>query len=443
MVAHLSPQFLLFRLAAQNMGRRRLRALLLGLAVMLAVGVAFASFIGGWALRGGVVTSFSRMGADIVVVPRGTLVNITSTLLTVQPTDQELDAELAERLRALPDVALVAPQRIVRAQADGRTINLIAFDPASDFTVQPWLPASQNLALTTGGVLVGERVTDSNPGDVLTICGQPLRVEARLGRTGVGPFDESYFVSFATLNGLIAAWQQICHAAGIPISSAPAGPTPAVDAKTAIAAHRHNLLTGPAACLPELAPDRISAILLQLAPAASAQQVMFAIGQIPGIKLVTGNAVFTATRQALGSLFGSIFVFALLLLLGLLILISLLFSAIVQERYRELSLLRAMGARPNQIMSVILTEAAAITLLGGLFGLGFGASLVFVFARTLGFYFETIGVPFAWPPIWMTVLAAAVAVVCSALLGIVGAFVPAWRARRLEPYMFIKAEATP
>ena len=118
MVAHLSPQFLLFRLAAQNMGRRRLRALLLGLAVMLAVGVAFASFIGGWALRGGVVTSFSRMGADIVVVPRGTLVNITSTLLTVQPTDQELDAELAERLRGLPDVALVAPQRIVRARGE-------------------------------------------------------------------------------------------------------------------------------------------------------------------------------------------------------------------------------------------------------------------------------------------------------------------------------------
>ena len=118
MVAHLSPQFLLFRLAAQNLGRRRLRALLLGLAVMLAVGVALASFVGGWALRGGVVTSFSRMGADIVVVPRGTLVNITSTLLTVQPTDQELDAELAERLRGLPDVAVVAPQRIVRARGE-------------------------------------------------------------------------------------------------------------------------------------------------------------------------------------------------------------------------------------------------------------------------------------------------------------------------------------
>ena len=218
-----SPQFLLFRLAAQNIGRRRLRALLLGLAVMLAVGVAFASFTGGWALRGGVVTSFSRMGADIVVVPIGTLVNITSTLLTVQPTDQELDIDLADRLRAIPNVGLVAPQRIVRAQVDGRTINLIAFDPTSDFTVQPWLPPSQRLALTTGGALVGERVTGSKPGDSLTICGQPLRVEARLGRTGVGPFDESYFVSFATLDGLIDAWQRICHGLGIPISSALTG----------------------------------------------------------------------------------------------------------------------------------------------------------------------------------------------------------------------------
>jgi hypothetical protein len=95
-------RFLLFRLAAQNIGRRRLRALFLGIAVMLAVGVGFASFTAGWALRGGISTTFSRMGADLVVVPFGTLVNITSTLLTVQPTEQELDAGLADRLRAIP-----------------------------------------------------------------------------------------------------------------------------------------------------------------------------------------------------------------------------------------------------------------------------------------------------------------------------------------------------
>ena len=434
-------RFLLFRLAAQNIGRRRLRALFLGIAVMLAVGVGFASFTAGWALRGGIATTFSRMGADLVVVPFGTLVNITSTLLTVQPTEQELDAGLADRLRAIPGVGRVAPQRIVRAQANGRIINLIAFDPAVDFTVQSWLSPSQRVGLSVETALVGDRVSDSSPGDVLTICGRPLTVQARLGRTGVGPFDESYFVSFATLDGLIAAWREICHAAGIPIASTPAAPAQAVDAAAVVSEHRHNILTGPASCLPDLANDRVSAFLLQLAPEASSAQVTFAVGQIPGIKLVTGNAVFTSTRQALGSLLGGLAVFAALLLLGQLILTSLLFSAIVQERYRELGLLRAMGARPDQIMRIILTEAAAVTVLGGVLGLGFGTFLVVLFARTLGFYFASIGIPFAWPPSWMTGLAAAVALLFSVVLGIAGAFVPAWRARRLEPYVLIQQEA--
>ena len=85
-------RWLLTRIAAQNVGRRRLRAILLGLAVMLGVGIGFAGFVAGWALRDGIAASFARMGADLVVVPRSTLVNITSSLLTVQPTDQTIVA---------------------------------------------------------------------------------------------------------------------------------------------------------------------------------------------------------------------------------------------------------------------------------------------------------------------------------------------------------------
>jgi putative ABC transport system permease protein len=84
----------MLRVAAQNIVRHPLRAGLLGLSVTLAVGVGFAGFVGGWALRDGVATSFSRMGADILVVPAGALVNLTSTLLTVQPTESELDSAL-------------------------------------------------------------------------------------------------------------------------------------------------------------------------------------------------------------------------------------------------------------------------------------------------------------------------------------------------------------
>ena len=136
-------RWLLIRLAAQNVGRRPLRAILLGVAVMLGVGIGFASFVAGWALREGIATSFSRMGADLVVVPRATLVNITASLLTVQPTDETLPADLAQRIAAIPGIARVAPQRIVPALVEGRNVNLIAFDPAHDFSVLTWLEHRQ------------------------------------------------------------------------------------------------------------------------------------------------------------------------------------------------------------------------------------------------------------------------------------------------------------
>jgi putative ABC transport system permease protein len=95
-------RWLLIRLAAQNVGRHRWRAIFLGLAVMLGVGIGFAGFVAGSALRQGISTSFSRMGADLLVVPRATLINITASLLTVQPTDETLPADLANRIAAIP-----------------------------------------------------------------------------------------------------------------------------------------------------------------------------------------------------------------------------------------------------------------------------------------------------------------------------------------------------
>ena len=129
-------RFLLVRLGAQNVGRRLLRSLLLGLAVMIAVGVVFSGFVTGWSLREGILTTFSRMGADLIVVPHGALVNITSTLLTIQPTDLDLDVALGDKLRAVPGVAKVAAQHLIRASVEGRAINLIAYDQATDFTVE-------------------------------------------------------------------------------------------------------------------------------------------------------------------------------------------------------------------------------------------------------------------------------------------------------------------
>lgn len=424
MAGRRNDHWLLIRLAAQNVARRRLRAIFLGAAVMLGVGIGFASFVAGWALRDGMATSFSRMGADLLVVPRATLVNITSSLLTVQPTGETLPADLAQRIAAVAGIAQVAPQRIVPALVEGQRANLIAFDPARDFSVLPWLEERQGGVVD--GLLVGGRLP-ATLGATLSVCGMPLHVQGRLGKTGVGPFDESYFVSFQTLADIVA----FCRGSDAGRSAAS---TSKPDDVIAASTNHADL------CSPDLPLDRVSAFLLQLAPGAKMEEVRFALARLPDLKVVEGNAVLTSSRQALGTLLIGIAAFAVFQLVALLILVSLLFSAIVQERYREVGLLRAMGASSNQVMTIILAEAALITGLGGLAGLGFGTAVLLMFARSLGFYFGLLGVPFAWPPLAVLQAGAVLAIVVSAALGLLGALLPAWRVRRMAPYALIQTE---
>jgi putative ABC transport system permease protein len=406
---------LLIRLAAQNLGRRRLRALLLGLSVALAVGVGVAGLVAGRALGDGIAASFSRMGADLVVVPRGTLVNLTASLLTVQPTDETLDAAIVSRIVAIEGVARAAAQRQVKVAVEGRGFNLIAFDPATDFTVQTWARDQRPGPIGVNELLAGGRVPGKT-GETLNVCRRPMEVTGRLARTGVGPVDDSYFISFAGLDFLAALCRQ--------------------DTELKKADHAH-----AAMCLPDYVGDKVSAVLIQLSPSARPEQVKFAVSQLEGVKVVEGNALLTSSRQALRSLLVGVAVFAGAGALAVLILVSLLFSAIVQERIRELGLLRAMGARPNHVVAMVLAEAAMITGLGGLGGIVLGFALLFGFARSLGFYFESLGVPFGWPPVEALVGMAASVLAASAALGVAGALLPAWRVRRLEPFALIHGGA--
>ena len=211
----------------------------------------------------------------------------------------------------------------------------------------------------------------------------------------------------------------------------------AVDNAPAIDGMRHG---DAKVCSRDLPLGRVSAFLLQLSPGAKMEEVKFGLAQLADAKIVEGNGVLTSSRQALSTLLIGMAAFTAFQLIALLILVSLLFSAIVQERYREVGLLRAMGAQPNQVMTIILAEAAVITALGGLAGLGFGAAVLLTFARSLGFYFALLGVPFSWPPAAVLQIGAVLAIVFSAVLGLVGAFLPAWRVRRMAPYALIQME---
>ena len=131
------------RLALQDLGRRRTRTLLLALAVALGSGAVFGALTLLRGIERSMTAGFHRLGADLLVVPEATMVNLTAALLTVQPTTETLDARLADELRRLPGITRVAPQTLLRLPnpggAHGGSVDVIAFDPARDFTVQPWL----------------------------------------------------------------------------------------------------------------------------------------------------------------------------------------------------------------------------------------------------------------------------------------------------------------
>jgi putative ABC transport system permease protein len=359
-------------------------------AVAVSAAAVFAALTVKRAVEDSLARGFSRMGADLLVVPRETLVNLAAALLTAEPTDHTLPAGLADEVARLPGVDLVAPQRSSRAPvtagAHAHDADVVAFDAARDFTVFPWLQEKADRLFRAGDLIVGGRREEAVGTEIL-VGGKPFIVYGRLGLTGVGPFDRSLFVAF--------------------------------DAEDA----------GP-----------VSALLVRLQVGATPEQVRFAIARTPGVKVVAGTTVFTSTRHALTAVLGATVFFTALMLLASAVMVGVLFSAILAERRRELGLLLAVGARRPQLVRMILTEAALTTGLGGVCGLALGAALLLGFRRSLGYYFETVNVAFGWPPAGTVAVYGAGCVAAAAVVGLLGAALPAWQASGREPYELVRGE---
>ena len=140
------------------------------------------------------------------------------------------------------------------------------------------------------------------------------------------------------------------------------------------------------------------------------------------VTVLTQDAVVSTFSQILG---------ALTLALGAIAAISLTVAGIgimnvmlvsVSERTREVGLLRALGVRRRQVLTVFLAESALLSAAGGLLGLlaGWGA------VRLLVKLFPALP---ASPPVWAVVAALTLSLAVGLLFGLL----PARRAARLDP----------
>jgi putative ABC transport system permease protein len=100
----------------------------------------------------------------------------------------------------------------------------------------------------------------------------------------------------------------------------------------------------------------------------------------------------------------------------------------VTERTREIGLKKALGARKRVILGQFLTEAAVLTSLGGILGVGAGVGLAYLISNL------------AQVPVAISVPAIVVSVVFSMVIGIVFGLIPSVKAANLNPIDALRYE---
>jgi putative ABC transport system permease protein len=356
-------------------------------------------------IRRGLETSLDRLGADLLILPKGITHNLTAALLTGEPNAPQLNPSVFKQIKSLPGVEKISAQRhfpIPSDEGHGET-DLIAFDPSTDFTLQPWIREHLPRPFSQGDVLIGGRRPEP-VGSTMNFFGKSLVVWGKLDLTGVGPTERSVFGSFSTLDEL------------------------------ANESRSHGVKT--LGTLPVSASA--SALLLRLSPGAGAGHVRFALSSVPEVQVISGSGLGIQVRQSIRTILSGSIAFTLvgLCMGGLLILV--VYAGIVAERKAELGLLLAMGLSRLGLSLWLAMEAALCAFLGALFGVLLGATGLAVFIRTFGYLLTSRGITFELPSISSQIFAALLSLLLCSLVAGLGALLPSWRLAGREVYQLLR-----
>lgn len=153
----------------------------------------------------GLTSTQERLGADIMVVPKGYDGSLEGILLCSRPDTIYFSEDILDRFETIDGISDITSQLYIAslsASCCSVQVQIVAFDSDGDFVVRPWISAE-----TEGGIpgfneaTVGYLV-EAQPGDEIVLYGTPLKVKARLAQTGNG-FDACVFVNLDTAEEMI------------------------------------------------------------------------------------------------------------------------------------------------------------------------------------------------------------------------------------------------
>ena len=389
----------LTRLALRDISGNAFRSGVIVVCAILVAGLSLATVLIARGAEDSLRLTQERLGADIVVVRTGTEQKVEGALLMGNPAKAWLPAVNVQKVAAVPGVAAASPQIYLASMTDSPCCSvsnmfILVYDPTTDFTIGPWLKEKTGRDLKLGEAVGGTFIFVPPGEENILLYGYGLTLRANLEPTGSN-LDASIFLTMETAREM------------------------ARRSKT------------QAAMIVDVPKVSVSSIMVKLAPGADAKKVSAAIqAGIPGVTAITSPDLFGSFRRQMEEQrAGMLAILGVVLALAVFI-IAVIFSVVVNERRREIGVLRALGATRGGVLRSLLTGAAVLALVGGLVGIILSGLILFFFHHKL---VSVFGFPFLFPSLADLLVLVVIGLVVALAGVLLAAFIPAYRISRQEP----------
>ena len=389
----------IFHLALKNISGNSFRSGVVALCAFLVAAFALTTTLLMRGAENSLRLAIDRLGADIVVVPYGSEAKVESALLMGVPARFWMPQNNANIIANLSGVEAASPQLYLATLTGASCCSvsdmfMIAFDPATDFTIQPWLKQNLGDDLRLGEVVGGSYISATEGDQNIKVYGYLVTLKANLEPTGTG-LDQSMFFTFTTAQDI---------------------------ARKSVTQAEEAL---------EIPPDSISAVLVKAQPGADLYDLSAQILRVvPDVTPILSSDMFQSYRTQMTGLLKTI-----LVIMGItwglsVVLIGLVFSMAANERRKELGVVRAIGATRQFVFQSLLMEASLLAVLGGVTGIGLAVLFVFLFKKLI---VVSLGFPFLLPSPSVLIIQILIGMLLALFSVNLAALFPAIRISRQDP----------
>ncbi len=356
-----------------------LNACLLATVVILSV-MLFSVTVISVSLKKGMGNMRKRLGADIMLVPKGEREKAENMLLEGSRSNFYFDGAVYEKVQSIDGISDSTSQCFLKslsADCCSSEVQIVFFDPDSDFVVGPWIETEYKQKLSGDAVIVGSDIVSED--GKIKLFGQEYAIASKMARTGTALDSSVYF---------------------------------STDAKAELlknAEEKGSFLTEE-----QKKGDILSSIFINVDGSHTTEQVIDSAHKTIGdiFDVVYPKKLHESLSGSLGKITGVVNVISLSLGILLVAILLIINSIIMKGRKPEIALLRVLGHRKKDLIRKLLSEMGLISLAGALGGSLLGALIVIPFGRYIG---KSLDMPYLGPGI-ASVLIQILLIVCIVIL---------------------------